>query len=171
MRWPADFQSGERAGVGQDIARDRDREIVAAVFAFRADLRGDPPDGRVIEEHRLHHALQQVNQIVVAANVRELMRQQRLHVLRRQAAERSHRREDDRPQPSEHRGNVDMRGGHEAHRARHAHALHEALAGRLPLRGRGPHAGESQPRGGDPSAGEAQRQHRDAHEPYDHQPR
>ncbi len=49
----------------------------------------EPPHGRVIEQQRLDQRLQQVDEIVVAADVRELVRENRLELLRRQAGERA----------------------------------------------------------------------------------
>ena len=79
------LEIGQRAGVGDRIAAQADREIVAAVLALDADAARQPPHRGVIEEQRLDQRLQQVDEIVVAADVRELVREDRFELLRRQA--------------------------------------------------------------------------------------
>ena len=77
-------QLGERRDIDQAIAADRDRQIVAAVLALGAHFGRHPPHGRVIEEQRLDDRLQQVDEIVVPPHVRELVRENRFELLRRQ---------------------------------------------------------------------------------------
>ena len=79
------LDGGERAGVGDDVAAGSHREIVAAVFALLPDLPADPPDRRVVEEQGLDARLHEVDEIVVPANVRELVGEQELDLIRRQS--------------------------------------------------------------------------------------
>ena len=72
------FDRRQRASVSQRITAHRYRHVVAAEFALGANFVRDPPHGRVIEQQRLCHALQKVDQIIVAANVRQFVRQQAL---------------------------------------------------------------------------------------------
>ena len=81
------FEVGKRLRVSIRIAAQADRKIVAAVLALDADAARQPPDRRMIEEQRLDERLQQVHQVVVAADVRELVREDRFELLRRQPCE------------------------------------------------------------------------------------
>jgi hypothetical protein len=49
------------------------REVVAAVLALGAHLPRHPPHGRMVEEQRLDHRLEQVHQIVLPPHVRQLV--------------------------------------------------------------------------------------------------
>ena len=105
----SDSRSASAVGVGDRIAAQADGEIVAAVLALDADPAREPPDRRMIEEHRLDERLQQVHQVVVAADVRELVRENRLELLRRERRERARREQHDRLQPADHGRHVDQR--------------------------------------------------------------
>ncbi len=61
--------------VVRGVAARLDRDFVAAVLAFRTHARGHPPDRRVIEQHRLGQRLQQVDEVVVAADVSQFVGQ------------------------------------------------------------------------------------------------
>jgi hypothetical protein len=50
-----------------------DDEVVAAGFALEAHARGDVPGGRVEEEEGLRDRLKEVDEVVVAADVGELV--------------------------------------------------------------------------------------------------
>ena len=101
------FELGERRRVGHRIAAQAHREIVAAVLALDADPARQPPHRRVIEQQRLDERLQQVDEVVVTPDVRELVREDRLELVRRQAGQRARRQQDDRLQPADHRRHVD----------------------------------------------------------------
>ncbi len=73
----------ERAGVAHRVAAGGHREVVAAVLALDAHAVRHPPHGGVVEEQRLGRGLQQVHQVVVAADVRQLVGQDQLELLRR----------------------------------------------------------------------------------------
>ena len=74
-------RSASACAYAYGIAAQADGEIVAAVLALGANPPRQPPDGRVIEQQRLDERLQQVDEIVVPADVRELVRQDRLELL------------------------------------------------------------------------------------------
>jgi hypothetical protein len=95
----------QRLGVRQRVARGAHREIVAAQLALLAHPPRHPPHRGMIEEQRLDRALQQVDQVVVAADVRQLVGQDRLDLGRAQAAQHAGRKQDHGTQPAE-------RGGH-----------------------------------------------------------
>jgi hypothetical protein len=60
--------------VDDGIAAEADGEIVAAVLALVSNAPRQPPHRRVIKEQRFDEGLQQVHEVVVAADVRELVR-------------------------------------------------------------------------------------------------
>ncbi len=60
-------------GVVEAIAGEGDGDVVTAVFAFLAYAGGEPPDGGVVEEEGFDDALDQVHEIVVAADVGEFV--------------------------------------------------------------------------------------------------
>ena len=97
------LEVGQRARVGVRIAAQADREIVAAVLALGANPPRQPPHRRVVEQQRLDQRLQQVDEIVVAADVRELVGEDRLELLRREPGQRARRQQHHRPQPADHR--------------------------------------------------------------------
>lgn len=96
----------ERARIDDRVAGGGDGEIVAAILPLDADPAGDPPDGRVVEEQGLSRALDQVDEVVVAADVRELVREQRLDLFDGHTGERRNREEHRRPENSEGDGDL-----------------------------------------------------------------
>ncbi len=107
------FERGRCPGVMQAVLADVDHQIVAAVFALGADLARYPPDGRVIEQERFDGRLNQVDQVIVPANVGQLVRQNRFELLWREAGQRAGRQQDHRFEMPDDRGDV------------HADRLHE----------------------------------------------
>ena len=106
----------ERGDVGETIA-DFDRQIVAAVLALGADSARHPPHGGVIEQQRLDDRLQQVDEIVVAPHVRELVGDQRFDLRRTQPRERRRRQQHHGFHPADHRRHGHGRRLHDAYRA------------------------------------------------------
>ena len=90
------------------------RHIVATMLALDSHLRGDPPNGRVIEEQCLGDALQAVDEVVVSSHVRQLVRNDGVELIGRQASERGCREEQCRLQPSDDGRNVYANGVHES---------------------------------------------------------
>jgi len=123
----AGLQLGERAGVGEHVAGGFDGQVVAAQLALDTNLTRYPPDGGMVEKHRFGDALEEVDQVVVAADVREFVDQQRFDVLRGQAGERAQRHHDDGVQPAEHRGDVNALGDDEADTGGDVHTALEAF--------------------------------------------
>ncbi len=104
-------QRRQRPRVARAIPAGFHGHVVAAVLALNPNATRDPPDGRVIEQQRLHDALKQVDQVVVPPDVRQLVGQDRLDLLRRQPRRRRDGHEDHRPEPADHhrRGRPDRR--------------------------------------------------------------
>ena len=103
------LEVGERSRVSVGIAAEADREVIAAVLALDADPAREPPDRRVIEEQRLDERLQQVDEVVVTTDVRELVREDRFELLRPHTRQRARRHQHDRSKPSDDGGNLDHR--------------------------------------------------------------
>jgi hypothetical protein len=133
VRGPSRFQLCQGAGVGEDVARRGYGQIVAAMLSFGADLAGEPPHRGMVEEQALGDALQQVDQVIVTADVRQLMRQQRLHVIRREAGKQAQRRQDDRTEPSDHRERFHVIRYQQPYRPADAHPYDKALERVLPF--------------------------------------
>src|SRR5438067_959223 len=92
--------AGSAAGAGAASANG-DGEIVAAVFALVANAIGNPPHRRVIEHQRLDERLHQIDEEVVAADVRELVRKNHLDLLGRETRERRGGEKNHRTQPAD----------------------------------------------------------------------
>jgi hypothetical protein len=60
-----------------------DDEPVAAFLALSVDASGYPPDGRMVKENGYNHMLGEVNPQVVSANVAQLVRDNRFHLVDR----------------------------------------------------------------------------------------
>ena len=103
------FQRGQGLRIDQTISAKFDGDFVAANFPFRPHAARNPPHGRMVEEQCLQHVLQEIYQIIVTADVRQLVGQNGLQVRGRQARQGRRRQEDERPQPADH-----CRGLHQA---------------------------------------------------------
>src|SRR5215475_2862824 len=64
---------------------------IAALFPLDTHAMRQPPDGGVIEEDGLGDVLQQVYEIVVAPDVRELVHEDGIRLTRRQPGQSDHR--------------------------------------------------------------------------------
>ena len=76
-------QFGERRqspGIIERAAASQRRRVVAAVFSLDANATRHPGDRRMIEEHGLHDVLHEVDQIIVPANVDQLVRENGLEL-------------------------------------------------------------------------------------------
>ncbi len=85
------------------------------------------------EEDGLDDLLQAVNQVVVAANVRDLMREDRPQLIRRHRAEHRGWDEHDRREPADDQGHVSDARLHESHGASDAHLPADRLGAGLQL--------------------------------------
>ncbi len=116
----------ERRRVQARVTAHPHDEIVAAVLTLITHTSRHPPDRGMIEEERFDHALQHIDQVVVATHVRQLMGEQNLELLRREAGERARRYEDDRPQPADHGWHLHDQGFDQSDRAADAETRHES---------------------------------------------
>ena len=89
------FERGQGGRVDAGVAGEFHYHIVTAVFAFLARYARGPPDGRVVEQEAFDEALEQVDQIVVAADVRQFVDEDALDLSGRQIGEAAERHEDD----------------------------------------------------------------------------
>ena len=67
------------------------------MLALLADARRDPPHERVEEQQRLAHNLRGVDEVVLAADVSQLVRDDRLGLVFTQAQQQRERHDHDRP--------------------------------------------------------------------------
>ena len=135
---PPRFELRERFRVRDGIATQRHRDVVAAMLALDTNPRREPPHRGMVEEQCLHDRLQQVDQIIVAADMRELVRENRLDLRRRQRGDRGDRQQNRRPQPADERRDVDARRFDHVRGGGQAETVRQAPARRLPPRcGRG----------------------------------
>ena len=161
------FELGERLRVADRVTADRDRDVVAAVLALHPNPVRHPPHCRMVEQQRLGDRLQHVHRVVVAADVRELVREDRLDLRRRQRRERGDGQQDRRPQPADNRRHVHERGFDDVRGRGQAETIREPAAGGLPMR-RGRREREAvQTPHLPPSAGHAREQQDHAGEPRD----
>jgi hypothetical protein len=89
------FERGECARVDEHVARRADGEVVAGVLALDAHAPGQPPHRRVIKEQGLGHALQEVAEVIVAAYVRQFVREESFELRRAQTRQSRRGHEDD----------------------------------------------------------------------------
>lgn len=164
---PLQLRQGAR--VAGRVPTRRHREVVTTVLALHAHAVRYPPDGRVVEEQRLGGGLQQVNQVVAAADVRQLVGQDQLELRRREPGEGAAGQQDHGPQPADHRGHLHERRLVEGEGRPNPQGAHQAGQGRLD---RGRHrrpARAPHPLHESPAAEGAQGQDDDAHAPEPHQ--
>jgi hypothetical protein len=140
---------GERVAVG--IAMDGEDTIVAAVFALVADDAGYPPRRRMEEQQALGDGLEQVQQVVVAANVGEFVNENRFHLSGREAGEESDGRQDGRAQIAQDHRHIGKTGFQQDHRPGNPQAGRERLQPALPWLGRAAYAPASDPADANPA--------------------
>ena len=163
------LESAQRLGIDHRIARDRHGEIVTAQLALLADPAGHVPDARMIEEQRLDQALQQIHEVIVTPDVRQLVRENRLDLPRAESGQGAGREQDQRMEPADRGRHLDQRGAHQPHRARDADAARQRLEARLPFRERRVGDRATQPPHQPPAAEQADREHEHAQSPRHHE--
>jgi len=103
---PRLLQHGESLRVVERIAANGNRDVVAAVLAFNSNPFRHPPDRGMIKQHRFGERLEHVDEIVVAPNVGELVRENRLHLRWCQGGQRRNGKQNRRAQPANNCRNV-----------------------------------------------------------------
>jgi len=103
---PRLLQHGQSLRVVERITANGDRYVVATVLTLHPDPFGYPPDGGVIKQHRFGERLQNVDEIVVAPDVGELVRENRLDLRWCQCGQRRDRKQNRWTQPANNRRNV-----------------------------------------------------------------
>ena len=92
--WHLGGQGYEQFGVGVGLLGALDDGGVAAGFAFAADPGGDDPDGGVEEEQRFDDPLQEVDEVVPAADVGQLVQEDHFDFVGAPAGEGGRRQQD-----------------------------------------------------------------------------
>src|SRR5580704_9616795 len=95
------FEKEECGGVGEGIDAGGDGYVVAAEFALLTEAGADPPDGGVEEEESLDHGLEDVPEIVGAADVSELVGEDGFELLGREGGEGGGGQQDERANHSD----------------------------------------------------------------------
>ncbi len=106
--------------ISMRVALRRHHQIVAAVLALRADDARNPPCSRMIKEQPFQERLQQVYQIVSAADMRQFVQKNGLHLIDRQPGEQSKRHQNHRLGVADHHRNVREAGFQQRDAAGHA---------------------------------------------------
>ena len=161
-RRPPGLELRQRLRISDAIAAHSNRHIVATVFAFGPNPVRQPPDRGVIKEKRLRERLEQIDGVVVTADVRQLVRENRLDLRRRQRCHRCDRKKNDRAKAPDQRRDVDeprldhMRG------RRETHLIRNPAAGPLPGRCLGGDRDSMQRPHAQPASGHSREQQHDA---------
>ena len=152
------------------FAEGSGREIVGDLFALVADAPRQPPDHRVIEQQRFDRALHQIDEIIVSADMRQFVRDQRFEQFGRQPRHQCTRYDDDRSQPTRGDRAFDAIAQAQAHLAPQSETFDQAIEAQLPEtieRQTGLAADAADPGQADQHA---QAQQADAERPGDHDP-
>ena len=162
-------QRQQRLGVRRRFPRNRDGGVVAAVLALLADAPRDPPDGRMEEQQRFGDRLQQVDRVIAAADVRELVSEERFDLGGGHVRHRGERQDDQGLQPADQDRRVDHRRLDDPERHADAQAAGETSGGQLPggegcRDGRGAQAMDAPASGGEPGD---ERRHACQPDPHD----
>ena len=131
---PPGCQFGKRRGIRRRLSADLHRDVVATVPTRLTNPRRHPPDRRMKEQQRLPNRLQQVDGIVAAADMGQLVREKRLDLAGRQAAEGSDWQQDQRAHEPDDTRRIDERRFHDPERDRQPQPPGNPLARRLPRR-------------------------------------
>ena len=119
------FDGRQRCGVGQAVATDLHGQIIAAVLAFAPHLTGKPPDGRMVEQQSLDDDLQEIDQVIVAADMGQFVGEDCFELCRRKTREDGCGNKDYRTQPSQYERSFDEDRLHQTHRAAQVHSTHQ----------------------------------------------
>ena len=141
------------------------------MLALLADARRDPPHGRVKEQQRLGNGLSDVDRVIPPADMGQLVSDQRLDLMRRQAGQSRDRQEDDRAHRADHARRVDERGFDDAKADVEAKLSRQTLTRRLPRRQRLFERGKTQPAYSERRASESRQEKHDAAQPRPHDDR
>src|SRR5690606_32904567 len=94
-----EFGQGQRERAA--VAQRGGGEVVGDQFAFAADAARQPPGRRVVEQQGFGQPLQQVDQVVVAADMRQFVGDQRFQQGRRHPQRQRRRQQHHRPPPAD----------------------------------------------------------------------
>ena len=81
------------------VAAQANRDVVTTVFAFGANPFRKPPYRRVVEEDRFDRALDDVDDVVMPPDVRELMRENGAELFGGKSEDQGNRQQHHRAQP------------------------------------------------------------------------
>ena len=110
----------------------------------------------IVEQQRLRRHLQQVDQIIVTADVRQFMQQNGFHLSRAQARDQTHRHQNHGAKIPDDKGYVGQAGFQQSDRPGQPHASAEAVQAALPSIRRTTNSGVAETPGGHPTQQAAQ---------------
>ena len=90
------FEQEECGGVGEGVGAGGDGYVVAAELALLAEAGANPPDGGMEEEEGLDHGLEDVPEIVGAANVGEFVGEDGFELVGGESSESAGGQQDER---------------------------------------------------------------------------
>ena len=125
----------------------------------------------MIEEQRLHHALKQVDQIVIAPDVSQLMGEDGCQLVRSKPRHGAGRQQDNRTEPADGYRGLRQRGFQKPHRPADPEPMRQALDGLLQPIGSRAGAGTPDALHPHPTGQEPDGKQRHANDPADHDPR
>ena len=159
------FQRIERAGVEGAVPDDLPGQVIAALFAGKANLRRKPPDRRVEKQGGFDADLHHVQQDIVPGEMGQFMGDQRLGLRRGQARQGSQGQQDARAQQPEGAGNVYLRRAAQDDGPAQPHPGGEPLGAGRPLRRAGRACRPAQPVQPEQAAEMTQAERADAQRP------
>ena len=163
-------RAASASGIIERAAASQRRRVVAAVLPLDADAIRDPGDGRMIEEHRLHDVLHEVDQVIMSANMNQFVGENGLELGGAQSGDQSGRHEHHGLEPADHHRDCGRRREHEPHRIRNAQPRFEPIKPLEPERV-GRIGGDAQLADGVPTGQQPQRKHDHAECPQADNPR
>ena len=147
-----------------------EHNVVTAVLPFLAENAGDPPDRRVIEQEAFDGPLREIDGVVEAADMRELMQQEIFELFGGKSGEQACGHQDYGAQDAGHHGHIQTAGGEQGDGGGNAEAFGESGEAVLPERRRGRGAAAAQALRGGPAEEVSQAEERHAGQPEGHEP-
>ena len=123
---------GQRERKAATIAQGLGGQVVSDQLAFVADAARQPPHHRVIEQQGLDHGLQQVDQVIVAADMRQFMGEQGLQQTGRHPCDERGGQQHHRPPPADRQRRIAIEQPH-PHVARQAELARQFVGTDLPM--------------------------------------
>src|SRR5438552_1489280 len=102
------FHQRESTNVFGGISADGKRDVITAVFAFGTDALAEPPNCRMIKKKRFGHDLEEIEEGIKPADMREFMRDHGAQLKLRKSTQGTDRKKHNRTKPADNGGCVEM---------------------------------------------------------------